>query len=65
MKNYGDYYSVGLAAPFQITPSSKLTIGWAYVKGDNNFLKYGTDAKFANSGAVARGVVTVLYAITF
>jgi uncharacterized protein (TIGR02001 family) len=65
VKNVGDYYSVGIAAPFQVTPSSKLTIGWAYVKGSDNFLKYGTDARYANSAAVGRGVVTVLYAITF
>ena len=65
VKNVGDYYSVGLACPFQVNASSKLTIGWAYVKGDNNFLKYGNDARFSNSAAVGRGVVTVSYGISF
>ena len=65
VKNYGDYYLVGVAAPFQMSANSKLTIGVAYTKGSNNFLKFGTDAKFANSSAVGRGVVTVSYAMTF
>jgi uncharacterized protein (TIGR02001 family) len=65
VKNYGNYYSVGLAAPFQLNSSSKLTVGLAYVKGSDNFLKYGTDAKFENSAAVGRGVLTISYALTF
>jgi uncharacterized protein (TIGR02001 family) len=65
VKNYGDYFLIGVAMPFQITKDSKLTVGWAYTKGSSNFLKVGTDAKFANAGAVARGVLTVSYGITF
>ncbi|MDB6114289.1 MAG: hypothetical protein JWQ62_1234 [Lacunisphaera sp.] len=65
IKNWGDYYLVGVALPFQVNKESKFTIGWAYTKGTNNFLKQGTDAKVANSGAVGRGVLTLSYAITF
>ncbi len=64
-KNWGDYYLIGVAMPFQITKASKLTVGVAYTKGSGNFLKQGSDAKFRNTGAVGRGVVTVSYAYTF
>jgi uncharacterized protein (TIGR02001 family) len=64
-KNWGDYYLVGVAMPFQVSTGSKLTIGFAYTKGSNNFVKIGTTPKYANSAAVGRGVVTVSYAITF
>jgi hypothetical protein len=64
-KNWGNYYLVGVAAPFQVSANSKLTVGLAYTKGSDNFVKIGTDAKFENSAAVGRGVITVSYAITF
>jgi uncharacterized protein (TIGR02001 family) len=65
VKNWGDYYLVGVAAPFQINKESKLTIGWAYTDGTGNYLKQGTAGKVANSGAVSRGVFTISYAYTF
>jgi len=65
IKNYGNYWQVGVSAPFQITKDSKFTLGWAYVKGSDNFLKQGTAPKIANSAAVGRGVATISYAITF
>jgi uncharacterized protein (TIGR02001 family) len=65
IKNWGDYYLLGVALPFQINKESKFTIGWAYTKGSSNFLKQGTAPKVANSAAVSRGVLTLSYAITF
>ena len=65
IKNWGDYYLVGVAAPFQVTKTGKFTVGIAYTKGSNNFLKQGTDGKVPNSAAVGRGVLTLSYAITF
>jgi uncharacterized protein (TIGR02001 family) len=65
VKNWGDYYLVGVAAPYQINKESKLTLGFAYTKGSSNFFKQGTAGKVANSGAVGRGVVTIAYAYTF
>jgi len=64
-KNYGNYWLVGVAAPFQVTKDSKLSVGFAYTKGSDNFFKAGTDAKVANAAAVGRGVLTVSYAISF
>lgn len=65
MKNWGDYYLVGVTLPYQITSNSKLSIGLAYTKGESNFLKQGTTPKYENTAAVGRGVVTVSYALTF
>ena len=65
IKNWGDYYLIGVAAPFQVTKDSKVTIGWAYTKGSSNYLKQGTDGKIRNSAAVGRGVLSISYAITF
>jgi uncharacterized protein (TIGR02001 family) len=65
VKNWGDYYLAGVAAPFQINKASKLTIGFAYTKGSSNFFKQGTAGKVANGAAVGRGVVTISYAYTF
>ena len=66
MKNWGNYWLVGVSAPFQIVKDTqKLILGIAYTKGGDNFLKQGSTPKFANPGAVGRGVVTVSYAITF
>lgn len=65
IKNWGDYYLVGVAAPFQISKDSNVTIGWAYTRGSNNYLKQGTDAKVLNTAAVGRGVFSVSYILNF
>ncbi len=65
VKNWGNYYLVGVALPFAITKESKLTVGFAYTKGSGNFLKAGSTPKVVNTAAVGRGVVTLSYAYTF
>ena len=65
VKNYGNYYLVGIAAPFQLSSASKLTVGVAYTKGSDNFIKIGTDGKYPNGAAVGRTVFTLSYAYTF
>jgi uncharacterized protein (TIGR02001 family) len=65
VKNWGNYWLVGVAAPFQITPKSKITIGLAYSKGSDNYLKQGSSPRFENSLAVGRGIVSIAYAYTF
>jgi uncharacterized protein (TIGR02001 family) len=64
-KAWGDYWLVGVAAPFQITKESKLTVGFAYTEGREAFFKSGTSPKVTNDFAVGRGVVTVSYAYSF
>jgi uncharacterized protein (TIGR02001 family) len=65
VKNWGDYWSAGVALPFQLTASGKLTVGWAYARGSGNFLKAGTAPRTANPAAVGRGVVSVAYSLTY
>lgn len=65
VKNRGDYWQAGVALPFQITATQRVTVGWYYAKGDENFLKQGTAPKVANGGAVGRGVGVISYAIAF
>jgi hypothetical protein len=65
VKNWGDYYSIGVSAPFAIDANSKVIVGFLYTKGSGNFLKAGSQPRGANSAAVGRGVVTVSYAYTF
>jgi len=65
VKNWGNYYLVGVSAPFAINKESKIVVGFAYTKGTGNYYKQGTDPKVFNTGAVGRGVVTISYAYTF
>jgi hypothetical protein len=65
VKAWGQYWLLGVAAPFQITPKSKLTLGVAYTEGRNAYTKAGDSGKTPNSLAIGRGVVTVSYAYTF
>ena len=64
-KAWGDYWSVGAAAPFQLTKESKLTVGFAYTKGAGAYTKVGSTPKSENTLAVGRGVVTVSYSYAF
>ena len=65
VKNYGNYWLLGVSAPFQVTPNSKLILGWAYTRGTANYLKQGSAPKVLNPGAVGRGVASVSYSLTF
>ena len=65
VKNWGDYWLLGVSAPFTLTEQSKLVVGWAYTEGSNNYLKQGQAPRSENSSAVGRGVFTVNYIFTF
>lgn len=65
LKNYGDYWLVGVSAPFAITSASKFIVGLAYTDGTNNYFKQSGSPKVKNTAAVGRGVITISYAITF
>lgn len=64
VRAWGEYWLVGVSAPFTIG-KGKLSVGFAYTKGTDAFLKQGDTAKVRNSTAVGRGVVSVGYAISF
>lgn len=64
-KAWGDYWLVGVSSPFQLTKNSKITVGFAFTKGSNAYIKQGSFPKTANGSAVGRGVVSLSYALTF
>lgn len=64
-KAWGDYWLLGVAAPFQITKASKFTIGYAYTEGRDAYYKQGSAPRTPNTVAVGRGVVTLSYAYSF
>jgi len=61
----GDYASLGITVPFQITAQSKISAGFAYAKGFDFRLKRGAAPARPDPLAAARGVVTLSYARTF
>ncbi len=65
VKAWGQYWLLGVAAPFQVSPTSRITLGFAYTEGRKAFTKAGTFGQVPNSLAVGRGVATVSYTRTF
>lgn len=65
VKAWGQYWLAGVAAPFQLTPTSKLTVGFAYTEGTKAYTKAGSFGKVPNSLALGRGVATVSYSLSF
>lgn len=65
VKAWGQYWLLGVAAPFQISPTSRITVGFAYTEGRKAFTKAGSFGQVPNSLAVGRGVATVSYTLTF
>lgn len=65
VKAWGQYWLLGVAVPFQLTPTSRLTLGVAYTEGRKAYTKAGEFGKTPNSLAVGRGVVTLTYSRTF
>ena len=65
VRNWGNYWSAGVAVPFQVTAQGKLIAGFAYHRGDDNFTKQGTAPKVENAAAAGRGVVSLAYSVTF
>jgi uncharacterized protein (TIGR02001 family) len=64
-KAWGRYWSVGVSAPYQLTKTQKIVVGYTYAKGEESFVKQGTAPKVANGLAMGRGVASVSYAWTF
>jgi uncharacterized protein (TIGR02001 family) len=65
LHNYGNYYLIGVSAPYAINSSSKIVVGFAYTQGSDNYFKQSGSPKTENTAAEGRGVVTVSYAFTF
>jgi uncharacterized protein (TIGR02001 family) len=65
VKNWGNYWLFGVTLPFTLSPSAKLSVGYAYTEGTDNYTKQGSAPKEINATAVGRGVATVSCSWTF
>jgi hypothetical protein len=65
VKNWGDYYQVGVSSTFEIDQASKVSVGFALTKGTDNFYKQGSAPRVKNTAAVSRGVFTLSYIYSF
>jgi hypothetical protein len=64
-KAAGNYWLLGVSAPFTINKATKLTVGWAYTQGTGAYVKQGSLPRVDNSEAVGRGVFTASLGYTF
>lgn len=64
VKNWGDYWTVGVAIPVQISMRSKITAAVMYSEGRNNFYKVGTLPRFENEAARAQTSFTFTYSLS-
>lgn len=65
VKHWGNYFSAGFSIPFQITTTSKLSLGWAYHEGWDHKLKQGNAPQRADQLQAARGVASINYSLSF
>jgi len=61
----GRYWLVGVAAPFQVSRESRVTVGFSYAKGEAAFSSKARGRSRRVRVAVGRGVLTVSYSHTF
>lgn len=64
-KAWGNYWLLGVSAPFQISKESKITLGVAYTSGRDDWLKTGNTGKVKNSLEDDRFVFTLSYSYSF
>jgi hypothetical protein len=65
LKNWGNYWLLGVSLPFTLSKTATLTFGISYTEGFDNYYKQGQMAEYRNTAAVGRGVASVSYAYTF
>jgi uncharacterized protein (TIGR02001 family) len=65
VKSVGNYWLLGVSAPYTINKATKLTVGWAYTQGVGAYAKQGTLPRADNPQAVGRGVVSASLSYTF
>ncbi len=65
VKNWGNYFSAGFSIPFQISTTSKLSLGWAYHEGWGNKFKQGNAPQASNTLQAVRGVASINYSLSF
>ena len=64
-KAAGNYWLLGVSAPFTVAKDTKVTVGWAYTEGTGAYVKVGSLPRVSNSEAVGRGVFSASLSYTF
>jgi uncharacterized protein (TIGR02001 family) len=59
VKAYGNYWLLGVAVPYQLTKSLKLTVGYAYTQGSDAYFKQNGFRRVKNTAAQGKGVISV------
>lgn len=62
-KNWGDYWTLGVAMPFTVSARSSVRLGVLYSEGHDNFYKQGRAPKERNPDAIRRTAVTLSYTV--
>lgn len=65
VKAWGDYWLLGVSAPYQINKDSKISLGYAYTAGQNAYTKSAGTPRMPNTAAVGRSVISLSYSYTF
>jgi uncharacterized protein (TIGR02001 family) len=65
VRNRGDYWSVGVSAPYAIAANQKLTLGVAYHEGINNKFSSDGSPTVSNALAMGRAVISASYSFSF
>ncbi len=58
VRAYGNYWLLGVSAPYQLTKEVKLTVGYAYTEGSGAYFKQNGFAKVKNTAALGKAVIS-------
>jgi hypothetical protein len=65
IKRSGEYWSAGVAMPYQITSNGTVTLGFTYVKGTGNTLTPSPTPRRPLPAAMGRGVVSLSFSLSY
>ena len=61
----GGYWLAGVTLPFQVTPTAKVSVGYAYSRGFDSWVEVGTGPRTVNPLAAGRAIFTATVLFTF
>lgn len=64
VKNWGDYWSVGVSLPYRISARGRVLLNVTYSEGRNNYFKPTGSPRSANGNAASGAAVTLGYSVT-
>jgi hypothetical protein len=64
-KNSGDYWSLGVSLPVQVSLSSKVVLGFTYSEGHHNYFQATGSSRETNPDAGRHAAVSLSYTLTY